>query len=252
MQKNNRYLKIIDTQNSQLSNFKKTILNNKVNLFLNVTKKNIFEEYINFSKSFGLELKYNKRPYHKFTETSQAEIGLHTDGVSCLKYKKIPKLIFFYVEKWPKNNKGYFKISSIKKLISKMPKKYLKILKEQKLQYLNYFSDPKKNLDNQVSFQKKCLRKVNNSWTLDMFLPLKKINKNLRWKYQMKFENLSLKESKKILSKIRSLAESKDCCVKFPLFSKSIMVLDNEKFFHGREKFTKKVKRNLFRIQILN
>ena len=252
MIKNNKYLNILDVQNLKLSNFKKIVSNNRVNLFLNVNKNNIFKEYINFAKSFGSELKYGKKSYHKFTEISQAEIGLHTDGVSCLKYNKIPKLIFFYVKKWPSKSKGYFKVASIKKLLSIIPKKNLKILKEQKLQYLNYFNNSKKNLDNEVSFQKKCLRRVKNRWTLDMFLPLKKISKNLRWQYQMKFENLNLQQSKKILSDIRKLAENKECCIKFPLRNNSIMVFDNEQFFHGREKFNKPVKRTLYRVQILN
>jgi len=85
-----------------------------------------------------------------------------------------------------------------------------------------------------------------------MFLPLKKISKNLRWQYQMKFENLNLQQSKKILSDIRKLAENKECCIKFPLRNNSIMVFDNEQFFHGREKFNKPVKRTLYRVQILN
>jgi len=252
MLKNNKYLNILDTKDLKLSHFKEIVFNNKVNLFLNVNKDNIFKEYINFAKSFGSELKYGNKSYHKFTELSQDEIGLHTDGVSSIKYKKIPKFIFFYVKKWPSKNKGYFKVASIKKLLSKIPKKYLKILKEQKLQYLNYFNNTGKNLDNQISFQKKCLRKVKNRWTMDMFLPLKKINKNLKWKYTMKFENLNLLQSKKILREIRNLAENRDCCIKFPLQNNSIMVFDNEQFFHGREKFNKPIKRTLYRVQILN
>jgi len=253
MLKNNKYLKITNLHNSSILDYKKKILNNKVNIFVNNKKKNIFKEFIKFSKSFGTELKYNKKPYYKFTETTQRPIGLHTDGVSCLQHKKIPKLIFFYVKKWPENAEGFFQVSSMKKIISKIPKKYMKILKEQNLQYLNYFSDPKKNLNNQISFQKKCLRKVNNHLAMDMFLPLKTINKDhSRWKYQMKFENITQKNSKKILSKIRSIAENKDCNIKFPLSNEIVMVINNERFFHGREKFSKQVKRTLYRVQILN
>ena len=257
MIKNNKYLKTIDLKNSDLLSYKKIILKNKVNLFINLKKKNIFKEYINFSKYFGPILEYKNKPYSVFPTISQEEIALHTDGVSCLKYDKIPKLIFFYIKKWPKNENGYFKVVSIKKLISKIPKNYIKILKEQKLQYLNYAkswkSKHKKDLNNQINFQKKCLRKVNNHLVLDIFLPLKKNNKNLLWKHKEKFEHLSLKDSHKILSKIRSLAEEKDCCIKFPLSSNSIMVFDNERFLHGRDAFSKKnIKRTMFRIQVLN
>ena len=40
-----------------------------------------------------------------------------------------------------------------------------------------------------ISFEKYCLRKINGFWTLDMFLPLKKLHKGLRWEYKMKFKN---------------------------------------------------------------
>jgi hypothetical protein len=250
--KNNEFLNVIDLKKKNLLNIKNFISNKKINLLVNVDKKKILKKFTNFSKIFGPALKYRNKPYYKFNEISQQQVGLHTDGVSCLVNKKIPKLLFFYVSMWPQNCAGRFKVVSIKKLLSKIPKKYLKILKTQDLQYLDYFPQHRKISKNQVSFQKKCLYKVNGNWSLNMFLPLKKDDPTLPWKYKMKFENLNIQNSKKILSKIRFLAEQNDCLTKIPLLSETIMIFDNEKFFHGREKFTKKIKRSLYRIQTLN
>ena len=55
MMKNNQYLKIIDLKNSNLLSYKKIILNNKVNLFINLKKtslkntsifQNILDQYL--------------------------------------------------------------------------------------------------------------------------------------------------------------------------------------------------------------
>ena len=252
IKKNNEFLNIIDLKGKNLFNIKNLISNKKINLLVNVNKENILKRFINFSKMFGPILKYGNKPYYKFNGISQQEIGLHTDGVSCLVKKKIPKLLFFYVSMWPQNCSGHFKVVSIKKLLSKIPKNFLKILETQDLQYLDYLPQHMKISKNQVSFQKKCLYKVNGNLSLNMFLPLKKNNPNLPWKYKMKFENLNIRDSKKILSKIRYLAEQNDCLIKIPLLRETIMIFNNEKFFHGRESFTKKIKRSLYRIQILN
>ena len=85
-----------------------------------------------------------------------------------------------------------------------------------------------------------------------MFLPLKKMHKDLKWEYKMKFENLDIFHSMKILHSIRKIAENKDCISQFPLKNDDILIVNNERFFHGRNKFTDKVKRSLYRIQILN
>lgn len=248
----NNLLKTIDVNNKQLLKIKSEISNNKINLLININKTNVLKKFTNFSKFFGKSLKYNNRDYYKFNEMTNNEVGLHTDGVSCLVKKKIPKLLFFYIKKWPQNYKGLFKIVSTKKLIKKIPDTYLKILKDQDLEYFNYYPNHINKSQNIVSFKKKCMYKINGSWTLNMFLPIKRINPDINWKYKMKFSDLTLKESKKILSKIRTLAEERDCCMKISLPSNSILIFDNEKFFHGREKFTKTIKRSLYRIQILN
>ena len=251
-----KYLRIIDLNKKNLKLSRKFILSNKVTIIKNFSLNDHFNDYIKLSKSFGKSLNYNNKPYLKFDEASQQAISLHTDGVSCLKYKKIPKYILFYVKRWPKNKAGFFKVSSTKKIIQMLPKKYIQILKSHKLQYLNYNGTHKKfikiNNQDEVTFQKYCLRKVNGHWTLDMFLPLKVISKDIKWEYKMKFENISLKESVKILETIRKIAEKKECLCEFPLSSGDIFVLNNERFFHGRNKFTTKVKRSLYRIQVLN
>jgi len=157
---------------------------------------------------------------------------------------------------WPKNKAGLFKISSTEKIIQMLPEEYIKILKNNKLQYFNYNGTYKKfiktNNKDEVTFKKYCLRKINGHWTLDMFLPLKVITEDIKWEYKMKFENISLKESKKILEDIRIIAEKKECICEFPLSSGDIFVLNNERFFHARNKFSAKVKRILYRIQALN
>ena len=188
-----KLLRLINLENKKINLSKKYILSNKVTIIKNSLKDNIFEDFIKLSKSFGTYLHYDNKPYYKFDETSQQEIGFHTDGVSCLDYKKIPKYLFFYVKDWPQNKKGFFKISSIKKIISKIPENYLSILKKNKLQYLNYSGtlqkfNKSKNFKDVVSFEKYCLRKINGNWTLDMFLPLRKMHKDLKWEYKMKFQ----------------------------------------------------------------
>lgn len=137
-----------------------------------------------------------------------------------------------------------------------LPKKYVQILKNHKLQYLNYAGTHKRfvkiNNEDEVTFKKFCLRKVNSHWTLDMFLPLKKKTKDIKWEYKMQFEGLSLKDSEKILKNISKLSDKKECKCEFPLSSKSLLIVNNERFFHGRNKFSEKVKRSLYRIQVLN
>jgi len=251
-----KYLRVIDLKHKKLSSSKKFILSNKISIIKNFSLEDRFVSFVNLSKTFGQTLDYNKKPYFQFNESSQQEIGFHTDGVSCLEYYKIPKYLFFYVEKWPTNNKGFFKVSSTQKIIQMLPKKYLQILKTNKLQYLNYNGTHKKFIkttnEDVVSFQKYCLRKVNERWTLDMFLPLEKMSKDVKWEYKMKFENLCLNESVEILEKIRQIAESEECAIEFPLSSGDIMIINNERFFHGRNEFDAKVKRSLYRIQVLN
>tara|TARA_B100000401_G_C52795170_1_gene715491 strand:+ start:1185 stop:2006 length:822 start_codon:yes stop_codon:yes gene_type:complete len=249
-------LRIIDLKKKNLKISKKFFLSNKIIIIKNFCKKNHFNDFIKLSKSLGNSLDYNGKPYLKFTESSQQAIGLHTDGVSCVKYKKIPKFILFYIENWPKNKEGKFKVSSTKEIIKRLSKNYIKILKENKLEYYNYNGTHKKfikvNNKDEITFKKYCLRKINNHWTLDMFLPLKKMTKDIKWEYKMKFENFSFEESLKILKKIRDIAESRGCVFEFPLSSKMILILNNEKYFHARNRFSNKVKRSMYRIQILN
>lgn len=252
----NKYLRVIDLNKKNLKFSKKFIFSKKVTIIKNYCLNDHFNDYIKLSKSFGKILNYDNKPYFKFNESSQQVIGFHTDGVSCLDFKKIPKYILFYVKKWPKNKLGFFKVSYTKKIIEMLPKKYVKILKSHKLQYLNYNGTLKKfkkiNNKDEVTFKKYCLRKVNAHWTLDMFLPLKEISKDVKWEYKMKFENISLKLSVKILETIRKIAEKKECLCEFPLSSGDILIFNNERFFHGRNKFTEKVRRSLYRIQVLN
>ena len=255
--KDKNHLRLIDLEKKKIFCAKKYITENKVTILRNPNKKNLFRDYVDLSLSFGKFLDYNNNPYYKFDESSQQEIGFHTDGVSCLDERKIPRYLFFYVKNWPKGKKGFFKVSSINKIISKIPKNFLKILKQNKLQYLNYGGTLKKFVKSNkkediVSFEKYSLKKVNRKWTLDMFLPLKKMHKDLKWEYKMKFENLDIFHSMKILHSIRKIAENKDCTSQFPLKNDDILIVNNEKFFHGRNKFTDKVKRSLYRIQILN
>lgn len=213
-------------------------------------------DYIKLSKSLGKLLNYNKKPYLKFDESSQQPIGLHTDGVSCTKYKKIPKFIIFYIDDWPKYKKGNLKVSSTTKIIQMLPKKYIQILKKHKLQYYNYNGThklyKKVNNEDEITFKKYCLRKINGHWTLDMFLPMTRKTNDVKWEYKMKFEDISMKNSNKILQNITKIANRKECVCEFALSSKSVFVVNNEKFLHSRNKFSKKVKRSLYRIQILN
>ena len=203
-------------------------------------------------------LDYDNKSYFSFDEISQQEISYHTDGVSCLDCKRIPKYLFFYVEKHPQRARGEFKISFIPNIIKKLPEGYLKVLKSQKLQYLNYngtlkkFIKPKGTKGDVVSFEKYCFRKVNGESTLDMFLPIDKVNKDVGWEYKMKFESLSLIKSKKILNFIKDKSEEIDCEKLINFFNNDILILNNYMFFHGRKKFSKQIKRNLHRIQILN
>ena len=69
---------------------------------------------------------------------------------------------------------------------------------------------------------------------------------------QNEVSKIDLQNSMKILHFLRNISESKDCLCEFPLQSEDIIVINNEKFFHGRNRFTTKVKRSLYRIQILN
>ena len=250
------FLRVVDLKQKNLIFAKKFILKNKITLIKNFALKNSFKDYIKLAKSFGKTLDYNNKPYYKFDESSQQPISLHTDGVSCLNYKKIPSYILFYVDSWPKNKKGFFKVSSTKKIIQMLPKKYVQILKNHKLQYLNYAGTHKRfvkiNNEDEVTFKKFCLRKVNGHWTLDMFLPIKKMTKDVKWDYKMQFEGLSLKDSEKILKNISKITDKKECKCEFPLSSKSLLIVNNERFFHGRNKFSEKVKRSLYRIQVLN
>lgn len=250
------FIRVVDVKQKKLMSAKKFISKNKITLIKNFCLKNSFKNYINLAKSFGKTLDYNNKPYFKFNESSQQEIGLHTDGVSCLNYKKIPRYIFFYVHSWPKNKKGFFKVSSTKKIIQMLPKKYVQILKNHKLQYLNYAGTNKRfvkiNNEDEVTFKKFCLRKVNGQWTLDIFLPIKKMRKEVKWEYKMQFEDLSLKESEKILKYISKLGNNKQCKSQLSLSSKSLLIVNNERFLHGRNNFSEKVKRSLYRIQVLN
>lgn len=250
------FLRVVDLKQKNLKFAKKFICKNKITLIKNFALRNSFKDYIKLAKSFGKTLDYNNKPYYKFDESSQQPISLHTDGVSCLNYKKIPSYILFYVDSWPKNKKGFFKVSSTKKIIQMLPKKHVQILKNHKLQYLNYAGTLKRfvkiNNEDEVTFKKFCLRKVNGRWTLDMFLPIKKMTKDVKWEYKMQFEGLSLKDSEKILKNIRKISDKKECKCEFPLSSKSLLIVNNERFFHGRNKFSEKVKRSLYRIQVLN
>ena len=250
-------IRIVNLKKNNILSAKKLIIKNKALILRNPSELNLFNNYCELALSFGKSLDYNNKPYFKFDENSQQEIGFHTDGVSCLDEKKIPKYLFFLVKNWPSGKKGNFKISSTSKIISKLPTNILKILRNNKLQYLNYGGTLKKfrkkiNDDDIISFQKYSMKKTNGKWTLDMFLPLKKMHKDLKWEYKMKFENLDLNDSKKILHIIRKVAESKECMTEFALKKNDILVVNNQKFFHGRNKFSEKVKRSLYRIQILN
>ena len=164
--------------------------------------------------------------------------------------------MLFYIDNWPINKKGFFRVSSTQKIIQNLPKKYIQILKNHKLQYFNYNGTHKRyikiNNEDKVTFKKYCLRKVNGHWTLDMFLPIRKMSKDIKWEYKMKFEGFSLKKTNKILKDIRRVADKKECKLEFSLFSKCVFIVNNEKFFHARNSFSEKVKRSLYRIQVLN
>lgn len=256
IKESNKFLRIIDLKKNNLIFSKKFVLNNKITFIKNFSLIDSLGDCIKLSKSLGKILYYNNKPYLKFDESSQQAIGLHTDGVSCLNYNKIPKYILFYIDNWPKNKKGLFKISSTKKIVKMLPKKYIQILKNHKLKYFNYNGTHKRyikvNNKDVVTFKKHCLRKVNGHWTLDMFLPMKTMSKDIKWEYKMQFEGLSLKDSQKILNDIRKIADQKECLYNFSLRSKCVFIINNEKFFHARNKFSEKVKRSLYRIQILN
>ena len=70
-----------------------TIMSKPCVLIKNAQKENIFNNFITFAKQFGKYLDYDNKPYFSFDEISQQEISYHTDGVSCLDYKRIPKYL---------------------------------------------------------------------------------------------------------------------------------------------------------------
>ena len=226
-------------------------------LIKNALVDNLLEDFTSLAKSFGDYLDYENSPYKLFREDTQQEIEYHSDGVSCLNPNRIPKYLFFYAKNWPINNGGNFKISYIPNIVSNLPEGILNILKNQKLQFFNYagthkkFIKPKNSIHDILTFEKYALTKVDSEYKLDLFLPINKLTDDIKWEYLMKFENLSYTESKKILNQIKQIAMSKDCQKEISLKNNDILIFNNNLFLHGRNKFTKNIKRELYRIQIL-
>lgn len=235
----------------------KSIIDNSSILIKNVNDNNILDGFIKFSKDFGEYLDYENKPYYLFDGNTQQEIEYHSDGVSCLDENRIPKYLFFYAKSWPQNSGGEFKISYTPNIIKKIPQKYTDILLSQKLQFLNYAGTDKKFIKpagvrgNVVSFEKYALRKIHGEYKLDLFLPIDKITEDIKWEYLMKFEKLSLNASLDILNDIKIIAKDVDCEKTFEFNDNDILVFNNNLFLHGRKKFTKKINRKLYRIQIL-
>jgi len=248
----------IDLKNKSLKNLpRKIIYEFPATLIKNTHSKNLLEEFTTLAKSFGDYLDYDNKPYKLFKEDSQQEIEYHSDGVSCLDLKKIPKYLFFFVKLWPDNSGGNFKFSYIPNIVSSLPESIIKVLECQKLQYFNYagthikFIKPKNFKGDIKTFEKYALTKVGSDYKLDLFLPLNEMTEDIKWEYLMKFEKLSFEESNSILNEIKKIAISKYCQKELILKDNDILILNNNLFLHGRKSFTKKIYRELYRIQIL-
>ena len=255
---NTNFFKEIDLKNkSLLSLSKDNLIESPSVLIKNARNKNLFAEFISIAKSFGDYLDYDNKPYKLFDEDSKQEIEYHSDGVSCIDLKRIPKLLFFFAKSWPINLGGNFKFSYTPNIVSLLPSSIIHLMKNQKLQFFNYagthskFIKPK-NLDGDVMvFEKHALSKVDGEYKIDLFLPLDKITSDIKWDYLMKFEDLSFEESNKILVEIKKIAISECCQKELPLKNNDILILNNNLFLHGRKAFSQKIKRELYRIQIL-
>ena len=249
---------------SQTDELLKLTKSKKALLFRNVKIKN-FEELEIFSKKFGKLLNYGKKNYIEFKEVS-LENELHYDGISSNKKKKIPKFIFFFVNKSHKQDakkskvKGKFLLLNSLIAAKNIPQSLKKKLKEKKLRFYGTKTYFKPNIkSDEFSFEKPFFEKINNRLNIRSHILSKhegKLSKDKKFVistegWKMCFSKSTGEETFKLFKQINDHIIKKKNLKKIVFKKNDLLVVDNRYVFHGREKVSPPQKRHIIRLQII-
>ena len=250
---------ILDISHDQIEKIK----SHKAYLLRNVNL-NKTSDLINFAGKFGQILKYGKKSYVSFKEVS-IENEMHYDGISAPQQKKIPKYLFFYVEKTNKindnkKNKGEFKLLNSLQSISDIPKKTLKFLKNKRLEFYGCptFYKPDIKIE-ELSFKKRIIDSANGKLNLRTHIissASSKITIDNRYVetvegWKVKISSCTGKQTFALFKLISKNIFNKKNLWKIKFRNKDLLIVDNRYVFHGRNSVSIPTKRLIHRVQVL-
>jgi alpha-ketoglutarate-dependent taurine dioxygenase len=250
--KMNSSFRVIDSPNRDIL---KTIELSEIKRHKAVFFKNLPElsedEFVTFSKRFGVALPYGGGPILSFSGEAIDEDELHYDGISSRTINKVPDWLLFYVKKaGPVECGGAFKVSDAELALKYVPKDLKQFLLKHKLEFYGYYPEQvSSGRFDQFSFSVDPISTYKGRERLRIYLP--SLGKRVIPDAKKVFTNTSVEESNAILKLLRDALYKDDVISRFSLQTNDLFILDNNFTFHGREAFSRKVERTLNRIQII-
>ena len=248
----NSSFKVIHSPHSDIL---KTISISEIKSYKAVFFKNLPElsedEFIAFSKRFGIALPYSGKPIFSFSGETIDETELHYDGISALTQKKLPDWLLFYVKKaGPVEFGGAFKVSDAELALNYISAELKQFLRSHKLEFYGYYPEQIKagRLD-EFSFSIDPISAYKGRERLRLFIP--SLGNRVMADAKKVFANTSVEETQSIFKTLREALYKEGVLNRFNLETNDLFVLDNNFTFHGREAFSRIVERTLHRIQII-
>ena len=255
---------IIDAEQCLLKELSLTSITSHIGTVIRNVKPFTIEEYKEFSCQFGYPLCYGAEILVSFYEIYN-ENEFHYDGISSNDPAKVPAWLSFYVEECqdPNIQGGEFMLMdcvSAFEALSPEIKNILRTSKQEFYGYQLYGKPPTSLLD--LSFSIDPVMVIDGHETLRMHIPsglstrLYSDNEDLvhsnAHNLCFKFKGLSGTESLDIFNQIRSTVMNGDHLMVIPFQSGDILIANNNRVFHGRNRVDQPLPRKFHRIQLLD